>query len=1352
MTIDQNLEINLDPTNLQFSVFSSEDIKRISVTKIVTTRSFDELGHAIPGGLYDAAMGPSGRGEVCATCVKDIAHCEGHFGHIEICLPVFNPFFVKTVYNLLRICCTSCFRLQLQDSMKSLLELQLQLVDAGYIVEAEELEIFKKKSTMDPSVMPEGVNYYTELLMNQPYNKLGNTKNSEAIRAAIVNATLKEGIKPFCIHCKEQIRKVRVSNKRLVFSMNRSEMKAFYEKQGMQNISDEKIKATNRVIFAEECQKYFCKLYQNDGSLLKLLFPILAHGSHSMKHSTDLFFMDVIPVQPPMVRPVRRVEGMEILEHPQTSILRNIMMANATLRAVLVITKKEDDETGVNSVEVDMKNVYDAARGDGAFEKLYHAWVDLQGFVDQSLDINMAQDKNKARGSGLKQIIEKKEGLVRMHMMGKRVNYAARTVITPDPNIGVDEIGIPVTFAKRLTYPVPVTPWNVAELRKMVLNGPDEYPGANMIEDSNGQFSKISSMNTTQRQSMAKTLLTPHSSNQQGVKIVHRHLLNGDVLLLNRQPTLHRPSIMAHKARILSGEKIFRLHYSNCKSYNADFDGDEMNAHFPQDELARSEAYNIVAVPHQYLVPKDGTPLGGLIQDHIVSAVKLFIRGKFFNRDDYQQLVFQALSNHRGDIELLPPTILKPTILWSGKQIISTIVKNIIPKNMPHINMIGTAKLGSKHWQTEPGRQWLAGGSPTVGNEMSETEVFIRNGELLVGILDKNHFGATPYGLIHCIYELYGGNCSSLLLSSLSRLFTYYLQWEGFTLGVRDILVQKHADKKRTKIIKACRMIGHATAASALNLPLNVSEEELNTKMIEAYARNPKFRSILDRKYKSALDTYTNLVNETCIPSGLITKFPENHLQLMVQSGAKGSTVNTMQISCLLGQIELEGKRPPLMISGKSLPSFASFETSPKSGGFIDGRFMTGIQPQDFFFHCMAGREGLIDTAVKTSRSGYLQRCLVKHLEGLNVNYDMTVRDSDNSVIQFMYGEDGMDISKAQFIENSNHLDFLDLNREVIVQSDLIAKLVNDDELNDRIKAHVKKMKSWSKKNGPVLQKRRISAFSKFAADIGDSIRTGLSNPNQVKGKTGRTRITEKIIKKWRKTDLDEKNKYFRKSAPCPDPTFSLFRPDSCFGSLNEHLEALAKTYTTSQKSNLNIRELVQIKNSFALAAPGEPVGVLAAQSIGEPSTQMTLNTFHFAGRGEMNVTLGIPRLREILMLASQRIKTPSMEIPFRTRSARKLEIIAEKMRQTLNRVTVADVLEDIKVNSRLVLKPSRGMQHIVRFNFLPQDAYSHDFRVNPKEILQYMSRHFFKIMFRYIFRTAKTKNVLHRTGILCQA
>uniref|UniRef100_A0A182W273 DNA-directed RNA polymerase subunit n=1 Tax=Anopheles minimus TaxID=112268 RepID=A0A182W273_9DIPT len=1317
--------VNLDPTKLEFSVFTTEDIRKISVMKVLAAQTFDEMGNPIRGGLYDPALGPSGFGEICATCSRDINLCEGHFGHIELDLIVYNPFFQRTVANILRICCMACSRMQMHDGVKSLLELQLRLVDAGYVVEAEEIDMYKTKLQANANEpIPEAVTYYEDLLLKQPYNMLGNTKLSSAIRTAIVSCSLtRESGK--CKHCMKPLQRVGITDRKIMIRWTQSEKMAFYMEKGNSNPTAEQTKTSSTVVLARDIQIFLRKLYANDGTLLSLLFPVL---STKMENPTDMFFMEVVPVTPTKTRPVRRsnrVQGRStLLEHAQTVLLRNIVIANSTVRAVLIAGEGNKPPDMAETVYNHIKSICQTAKGDSVAEKLFNAWLELQTNVDQLLDVEKLTIGSKQSITfGLKQLIEKKTGLIRMNMMGKRVNHAARTVITPDPYIGIEEIGIPTRFAKKLTYPVPVTPWNVAELRRWVLNGPDVYPGANMIEEANGRVSKISASNVTQRESMAKTLLTPYAaggdaSASDSIKIVHRHLQNGDVLLLNRQPTLHRPSIMAHRAKILGGEKIFRLHYSNCKSYNADFDGDEMNAHLPQNEVARAEAVSLVAVPHHYLVPKDGTPLGGLIQDHIVSAVKLFIRGKFFNREDYQQLVFQALSNKKGNIDLLPPSILKP------------------------------------NWRIHPAREWQSGGTPLEENELSESEVFIRQGELLCGILDKNHFGATPYGLIHCMYELYGGVCSTALLSALSRLFTYYLQWDGFTLGVRDILVRSKADRKRAKIIRECRdQAGHEAAAAALELPATVSREVLAKRMREAYAKNPKFRSILDRKYKTALDTYTNRINNACLPEGLISKFPENNLQLMVQSGAKGSTVNTMQISCLLGQIELEGKRPPLMMSGRSLPSFADFETSPKSGGFIDGRFMTGIQPQDFFFHCMAGREGLIDTAVKTSRSGYLQRCLVKHLEGLSVHYDMTVRESDGGVLQFMYGEDGMDIGKTQFIANEKQTRFLDMNRDVIVQKDVLKRLKtgsDEDPLNEALRNHVKKMKRWIKQNGgsnPTVQKCRTSPFTLFSAEHGEAVRTKVTKPDEVKS-NGRSKLTEKLLKRWKKLDPATKREYTNRAAHCPDPVASVFSPDAHFGVLSEKLDDLLRKYKRTQKPIHNIEELMQVKASESLVAPGEPVGVLAAQSIGEPSTQMTLNTFHFAGRGEMNVTLGIPRLREILIFGASNIKTPTMEIPFLPhRKPERLKAVAEKLRKSLNRVTVADVLENINVKTKLAVSPSRVMIYTFRFNFLPPDAYDQDYCVTSATIIRHMSRKFFRAMFSAICKLEASKNNLIETG-----
>jgi DNA-directed RNA polymerase I subunit RPA1 len=411
--------------------------------------------------------------------------------------------------------------------------------------------------------------------------------------------------------------------------------------------------------------------------------------------------------------------------------------------------------------------------------------------------------------------------------------------------------------------------------------------------------------------------------------------------------------------------------------------------------------------------------------------------------------------------------------------------------------------------------------------------------------------------LVHCMYELYGGDVSTQLLSSLTKVFTIFLQWEGFTLGVHDILVLAEADKTRAEIVRESRLVGRAATCQTLDIPEDVPDDELVEKLEEAYAKDPKFRANLDRKYKSTMDSYTNGINKTCLPAGLLCKFPDNNLQLMVMSGAKGSTVNTMQISCLLGQIELEGKRPPVMISGKSLPSFPIFECSPKSGGFIDGRFMTGIQPQDFFFHCMAGREGLIDTAVKTSRSGYLQRCLIKHLEGLTVSYDGTVRDSDNTVVQFMYGEDGMDILKSQFLK-LKQMPFLLENRDAIVDNEVLETLRNSPEIHEKIQKIVKKVKIFKKRHGSTVQRQ--------------------------------LRSEHRLIKK------------------CPSTVTSQFPPNRYFSSISEAAEEILEKFMKgSDYDKDTVRDLMYVKSATSLADPGEPVGLIAAQSIGEPSTQMTV-------------------------------------------------------------------------------------------------------------------------------------------------
>lgn len=1187
--------------------------------------------------------------------------------------------------------------MQITANMKRLITVHMQFLDCGMVTEAKEVASLlsdmiedDKKDFSEPVV--KRIKKFEKISRSIGNSRVVLNKTTETLRNILLHDILKQlGSKKKCMHCKEKFEKVQSFKTKLMRTVKNTD-----------DAEEGTIKLGGiKIVTPRECRDYLRSIWLMEQQALLEIVPVLK-GVKDMEFPTDVFFLDVVAVLPSNVRPISYTAGM-MTEHSSTQLYRQLLECCLLLRAVIQVMKGGEIE-----LPEEARLVYESAAGSTPAEKLHLAWQQLQTSVDSLMDRELSNSTGGA--AGLKQIIEKKQGVIRMHMMGKRVNFAARSVITPDPNLAIDEIGIPEEFARQLSYPVPVTSWNVEELRRLVTNGPRVHPGATTVEFG-GRTLRIDPENPTQQESIFKRLLTPEEGG--GVKIVHRHLQNGDILLLNRQPTLHRPSIMAHVARVLPNEKTIRLHYANCKAYNADFDGDEMNAHFPQNEVARSEAYELAIVGQQYLVPKDGTPLLGLIQDHVVAGVRLTARGSFFSSADYQQLVYTALDGCRssGRLRLLPPAMMRPRRLWTGKQILSTVLLNVIPADRRPLHLCAPAKISARAWGYR--------GPP----HMSEAEVVIRDGELVCGVFDKQQLGATPHGLVHCVYELYGSRHATRLLSALARLLTAYLQLHGFTLGVRDILVVGEAERERCRLVDSERQgqLGREATRLALDLPADQDYdiESLGVAMEAATATNARFIAHLDHQYKSQLDRLTDSINKACLPAGLLEPFPDNNLQLMVTSGAKGSTVNTMQISCLLGQIELEGKRPARMPSGRSLPCFIAGDTSPRAGGFIAQRFMTGIRPPEFFFHCMAGREGLIDTAVKTSRSGYLQRCLVKHLEGLRVAYDLTVRDSDNSLVQFLYGEDGMDIANVQFL-NERQLPFLRDNAAAVDDAGLTPQLRKVPHYKRMLK-HAEKLNRWKEANGNPLDKRRRTAFSIFSEVM--CHRLDLEQPHQINKKTGRTQLSEAIVELWRRAGPDIRASFETQCTRCPDPINSCYQPDHYLGALPDRLaELLAKHGADSE-------DALHLKAMRGVAAAGESVGLLAAQSIGEPSTQMTLNTFHFAGRGEMNVTLGIPRLREILMMASTNIKTPSMEVPFLKGS----EDQAERLRCSLTRVTLADVLERVEVTTRLQVNPPRQHVYVLTFHFLPHHLYQYDLPVSPRSVLKHMTRKYFGQLFTSI-------------------
>lgn len=570
----------------------------------------------------------------------------------------------------------------------------------------------------------------------------------------------------------------------------------------------------------------------------------------------------------------------------------------------------------------------------------------------------------------------------------------------------------------------------------------------------------------------------------------------------------------------------------------------------------------------------------------------------------------------------------------------------------------------------------------------------------------------------------------------------------------------------RRRVLDQCRTeAGRKALEKTFSLPESSSDDILNEQFGKAFCSKAFEETIskeMDMNYKTSIDEYQNQVIKNCM-SNLFKQFPDNNLQLLIQSGAKGSSVNAMQMSCLLGQQELEGKRPPMMPSGRTLPSFRPYESSPRSGGFVDGSFLSGIRPQEYFFHCMAGREGLIDTAVKTARIGYLQRCLMKHLEGLVVNYDLTVRDSDGSVIQFQYGEDGLAVEKCTYLKEA-YYPFLVANQSSILREEEYSRIVErcGSTKDKPVLKTLKKIRAWRKKtrdlaadddtydNDPTRLKISDETKIRMTPFINYSRFFDLHTLTNSLASKDINEARNIMVNTWRDLSDDKREQYNHGVVKFYSPVTQNYSPASNLGAITERLDDLIRNYIGTQgkldqtkMDKRTFEKMIHFKSLKSCIDPGESVGILAAQSIGEPSTQMTLNTFHFAGRGDMNVTLGVPRLRELLMVASINVKTPTMEVPI-LRSASALRK-AKRLQRRWSRLLFSQVIQSLDFHEKLTLKLNDHKRtYKVEIHF--DEQYG---KKQLKEILHSFETHFIPRLCRAI---NKKRRELTTSGLLRSA
>ncbi len=652
----------------------------------------------------------------------------------------------------------------------------------------------------------------------------------------------------------------------------------------------------------------------------------------------EWLILTLLPIPPVTMRPSIVLEGGERSEDDLTHKLVDVVRINQSLK----------ENTAIGAPEFILEDLAELLQ--------YHV---ATYFDNELTGVPQARHRSGRPLKGLIQRLKGKEGRIRGNLLGKRVNFSARTVISPDPGLSIDEVGVPEVIAKELTITVYVNSLNLDYVKDLI---------------------KRDKVNYVTRPDKRKVKVTQENKeeilNNIGVGwLVDRQIQDGDISLFNRQPSLHRISIMAHKVRIMP-YKTFRLSPCVCPPYNADFDGDEMNLHIPQTVEARAEANLLMNVPSNIRSPRSGNPIVGLDLDQISGIYLLTRKNVKLKKEEVCQLFASA----GIDIDL--PNKKE----FTGKEVFSL----LLPKN---IDLEFKAKCCEKC------EKCLGIKCPY------DAYVKIEKGNLIMGTIDEKGVGAFEGKIISKIEKLNDSETVKEFIDNCGRLGNAFLMKRGFSIGLSDLDLDEKVKKEIEKEIKE----SEEKSKSLIN-----DFEKGKLEILPGMTPEESLEALILRTLANGLERISNIVKKNIKLSDFI---------VMSNSGAKGSLINLTQMSACVGQETILGQRIKRGYLNRTLPHFKPGDLSPKSHGFVARGFKQGLTPFELFWNVMNGREGLMDKSLITRKSGYMQRRFMNALQDLKIDYNFTVRNSSGEIIQFFVGEDGLNPVKTE--EKLNLIDTL---------------------------------------------------------------------------------------------------------------------------------------------------------------------------------------------------------------------------------------------------------------------------------------------------------------------------------------
>jgi DNA-directed RNA polymerase III subunit RPC1 len=1163
---------------------SHQDIVSQGVLEVSDNLLYDVENRraAFPHGPLDPRLGTSStnRESKCGTCHLGLQDCPGHFGHVRLPLPVFHIGYLKYIQATLQNICKDCAKVLLQE--------------------------------------PERRQFLKEL--RRP--GIDNLRRTGILKR-INEQCRKARTCPHCGTIQGVIRKLSV-------------MKLVHDRFSAYNKStaQKKIAPESKVEFDasfEQAKKYTPELEKHTRKAMDDLNPLKVLNLFKAISPTDC---ELLGLDPSEGRPDMFL--WQYVPAPPICIRPSVAQENAS---------NEDDITSkLSEIILYAGHLRESLKKGVALPVIMEQWEFLQLQVGMYVNSDVPGLYQPGFGKpirGFCQRLKGKQGRFRGNLSGKRVDFSGRTVISPDPNLSIEQVAVPQLVAKNLTYPERANHANIEKLRECVINGPNIWPGAQGIIKKDGAKYNL--------KIGTETLRERHAGQLEYGDVVERHLEDNDIVLFNRQPSLHKLSIMSHLVKVRPW-RTFRLNECVCTPYNADFDGDEMNLHVPQTEEARAEAINLMGVKHNLITPKNGEPIIAATQDFITAAYLLSSKDLFFDRAGFTYICTQMLL---GDtyLEIPPPAIVKPKALWTGKQIFNILMR-------PNKESPVLVNLDAKN---KVYRKKNDGQIPDM--DIDDSFLVVRNSEVMCGRMDKSTVGGgKKNSVFYVILRDFGPDHAAEAMNRLAKLCARALTLRGFSIGVKDVWPSGSLTEHKAHLVE-----------DAYSKCDHLIETYRQGKLEKAPGCN--LEQTLENSISGILSKVRQQAGNYCVENLSVNNAP----LIMAKSGSKGSDINVAQMVACVGQQIIGGKRVPDGFQDRSLPHFHKNARQPPSKGFVRNSFYTGLVATEFLFHAISGREGLVDTAVKTAETGYMSRRLMKSLEDLSTQYDDTVRTSEGGIVQFQYGADRLDpldmegdARPVDFTRTWNHaLTISWSNSEASLlpwEVQELSKTILDDERRQYVRKHLVTGEELKYDDETIRQSTEHDVL--IAIDEHESARVYLNTIRDYMRehavKLAKTRKAVGLdpcvppadkamveeVEKWQPradeamevdapaevaTSFEYVLKELRRELDEEDELDDAAREARIQVKAQGHVDRVAKV------SERTLRQFIQMclhKYKKARVEPGHAVGAVGAQSIGEPGTQMTLKTFHFAGVAGMSITQGVPRIKEIIN-ASKTISTP---------------------------------------------------------------------------------------------------------------